>query len=311
MNDYISPLDNSYISFSRAAEVIARDHPDICAKDMMVTFKYALFQGDFECTACDDRDDPQNWLHIPYHLPPGERAVAEGAMGNAAKAVETRQYYGMNLVSIISVLICEKALPGPAKAWNGLYDLSQTQHGQQIIYPWLAQFPFADYPEHGRHLIGDIRISRVRLKRWLHSRHHAICHSLQALDQKPVGKPRLKLAPSADPMTVIEQPDGHRDFAATGFPGLVRPNPVANDNDVIPVEDKIEEINPRGRPRKAGWTRIGELVRELHRADSRKLKKVLAYEAYAQALSEFPENELPSVHTIVRNMSIILKNKEE
>ncbi|WP_417624035.1 hypothetical protein [Paremcibacter congregatus] len=280
MNEYISHLDETYISFSAAAELIAHGQPDISTEEMMVTFKYYLFQGDFECTASDNRHDMKNWLHVPYMPPPGEQAIAEGSTGTLVPAVETRRYYGMNLVSLLSVLICEEALPGPVDAWNNLYDLSQTEQGQKILCRWLALFPFADYPDHGRTLIGEILISREKLKRWLSSRHNIHPDRLLALDRKQDESPRLRLVPPAEATTASPE--------------------AANDN--VTAED----LSARGRPRKAGWDRIGELVRELHQTESGKLRKVLAYEAYARALNEFPENELPTISSIVRNMSRLL-----
>lgn len=62
----------------------------------------------------------------------------------------------------------------------------------------------------------------------------------------------------------------------------------------------------RGRPQKRAWPRVVELVRELHRAHPDWQKKQLAFEAWTLARQEFPENELPSVGTIQRDMVAIL-----
>lgn len=63
---------------------------------------------------------------------------------------------------------------------------------------------------------------------------------------------------------------------------------------------------PRGRPQKPAWPRVVELVRELHRAHTDWQKKQLAFEAWTLARQEFPEDELPSVGTIQRDMVAIL-----
>ena len=63
---------------------------------------------------------------------------------------------------------------------------------------------------------------------------------------------------------------------------------------------------PRGRPHKPAWPRVVQLVRELHRAHPNWQKKQLAFEAWALARQEFPEDALPSVGTIQRDMVAIL-----
>ncbi len=63
---------------------------------------------------------------------------------------------------------------------------------------------------------------------------------------------------------------------------------------------------PRGRPHKPAWPRVVELVRKLHRAHPDWQKKQLAFEAWTLARQEFPEDALPSVGTIQRDMMAIL-----
>ncbi len=66
---------------------------------------------------------------------------------------------------------------------------------------------------------------------------------------------------------------------------------------------------PRGRPGKAAWGRVGELVRELHAAQPKMKRSALAFEALKMAAKEFDEKELPSVETVVRKMKSILAAK--
>lgn len=63
---------------------------------------------------------------------------------------------------------------------------------------------------------------------------------------------------------------------------------------------------PRGRPHKPAWPRVVQLVRELHRTHPDWQKKQLAFEAWTLARQEFPEDALPSVGTIQRDMVAIL-----
>jgi hypothetical protein len=63
---------------------------------------------------------------------------------------------------------------------------------------------------------------------------------------------------------------------------------------------------PRGRPHKSAWPRVVELVRALHRAHPEWQKKQLAFEAWTLARQEFPDDDLPSVGTIQRDMVAIL-----
>ena len=68
---------------------------------------------------------------------------------------------------------------------------------------------------------------------------------------------------------------------------------------------------PRGRPHKPAWPRVVELVRELHRTHPDWQKKQLAFEAWTLARQEFPEDALPSVGTIQRDMVAILGGGSE
>lgn len=62
----------------------------------------------------------------------------------------------------------------------------------------------------------------------------------------------------------------------------------------------------RGRPRKAGWRRVEELIREMYAAHPDLPRSVLAYDAHKIAATEFDEKDLPSLETVTRQMKTIL-----
>jgi hypothetical protein len=63
---------------------------------------------------------------------------------------------------------------------------------------------------------------------------------------------------------------------------------------------------PRGRPRKPGWMRVEQLIREMHAANPAMPLGTLAFDACKQAAAEYPKRDLPSWETVLRNMKIIL-----
>ena len=320
MISYISPLDDKYISFRRAACLISDEHNGISPDELMKNFKHALFMGEFECANIKKNDSDQkpvdphhdrnnvlNWLHMDCVMPKTELAIE----GKALK-IQPYRLYSMNLDSITSVLICENGLPGSASDWDPFYDLSNVDLKEEAIYPRLAHIPLGSYPAHGQKLIGDIYLSRIKLKLWMMKHSFALPSFLLDIDVNQTHRPEIELVPSPDEtlQTPAVQPDpaGEPENAVDekDIPRDMKQNPAqfkTASNDNQPVS--------KGRPRKAGWDRVEDLVRELHRADSRKLRKILAHEAYATALSEFPENELPTVETIVRNMVKILEQRQE
>ena len=68
----------------------------------------------------------------------------------------------------------------------------------------------------------------------------------------------------------------------------------------------LSEQRGQGRPQKRAWPLIIEIARALHRDHPEWQKKQLAYEAWNLARAEMPEEDLPSVATIQRDMVEIL-----
>lgn len=65
---------------------------------------------------------------------------------------------------------------------------------------------------------------------------------------------------------------------------------------------------PRGRPRKPGWMRVEQLIREMHAANPAMPLGTLAFDACKQAAAEYPKRDLPSWETVLRNMKTILSD---
>ena len=134
----------------------------------------------------------------------------------------------------------------------------------------LAQIPYGAYPAKGQDILGAILMSRAKLAVWMRAKKYTLPSFLE--DQAP-RRP--------EPVKPVPQADGGEQ------------------------SDRAE----RGRPRKPGWRRVVELVRELHAANPQMKHYTLAVEAREKAISEFDEKDLPSVQTIVRHFKSILASK--
>jgi hypothetical protein len=66
----------------------------------------------------------------------------------------------------------------------------------------------------------------------------------------------------------------------------------------------------RGRPRKPGWMRVEQLIREMHAANPAMPLGTLAFDACKQAAAEYPKRDLPSWETVLRNMKAILAESD-
>ncbi|MFZ1892976.1 MAG: hypothetical protein WAU59_02650 [Rhodoplanes sp.] len=86
---------------------------------------------------------------------------------------------------------------------------------------------------------------------------------------------------------------------------LCDPPPPAVRSHPVSAEDSHAKP-PRGRPRKPGWMRVEQLIREMHAANPAMPLGTLAFDACKQAATEYPKRDLPSWETVLRNMKIIL-----
>jgi hypothetical protein len=72
MPDYVSPLDDEYISLGRAARLIARERPGADQSEILDMFKRAIFAGELEPPPFwreETREHPDNWLHMEIEAP--------------------------------------------------------------------------------------------------------------------------------------------------------------------------------------------------------------------------------------------------
>jgi hypothetical protein len=188
-------------------------------------------------------------------------------MTDSERALKTRvtRYYEMNRDSIASVIYCEGGLPGEQGLLHQwIYDPAQRSE----VFNHLTATPLSDFPETGRRMIGDIRISRARIANWL------------AMNGYP-----------APP--ILREPDGIRltiEGAATKVPATVK------------------RKKEQGRPELPGWRIVREHIIKLRDADPEKPHKVLAHEARQEALKHCDKLDVPSENTILRRMKEILNN---
>jgi hypothetical protein len=130
--------------------------------------------------------------------------------------------------------------------------------------------PFRDFPERGRQELEAIIVPKAKLARWF--------------EERGLPAPKVLMA------TVQKEPE---------------PDAVQGTRS-ISSESAAADRRPAGRPVKAAWPRIVELVRQLANEHPDWQKKRLAFEAWSRAGDEFSETELPSVATIQRSMVQIL-----
>ena len=293
MPDIFSPLDGDYISFKHAALLIARERPGIEPDDIMDTLKGATFGGEFDHLVTGvpglAPDADPNWLHLRFHVPPPERASPDLPLEE-----QPHRHYGVDAFTIADVLTDYKALPG------GLNDLPvfrgwefSNKEIRAKALNTLAQIPFRAYPENGQEMLGNILLSKAKLRVWMTAKGYALPEFLNdGSDDTPEPQASSQGAESHDK----QQPGKSNDATS---PSMNSTNGATAD-----AGDSTEDV--RGRPQKAAWRRIRELVRELHDADPKAKRSALASDAREKAKLEFDEKDLPSANTIVRQMKIIL-----
>ncbi len=236
------PLDEGYVRLGRVAELLARNHDDTTADDIMEAFKRAIFAGEMG----HENVGLQMEIAMPRcTLPPVV----------AAMSVRPRDRYGANRCTVASVLMCADALPGERVGWERLFDICDPDYDGERPYVTLIGIPYRDYPEAGRREMEALLVSKSKFGNWLAARD---------MPARPVAGPSPTLAPP------------------------------------------LPEPRAQGRPHKPTWPRIVQLVRQLHRDHPDWQKKRLAYEAWTVARQEFPEDHLPSIATIQRDMVQIL-----
>ena len=268
MTDYISPLNDKFLSFGRAAKLAALERPDLKKKHVLETFKHALFAGEFEHHISDIDwtgigADP-NWLYILYQQP-----KAEIAIDSMVPKALPHKFYSMDRSSITSVLLSEGGLPEPLEDWDLYFDFLSPAYGKETMYRHLSNIPLSSFPRKGRKALAEIHISRPKLVLWM--------------KEKDFSLPRFLTRQNGRPSSAT----------------MVPPKLIGDNDNSVPCG--------KGRPGKAGWSFIRQTVREIADSDPSKLYKTIAHEAHLKARQTFADHELPSENTILRNMAKILR----
>lgn len=271
MPAYVSPLDGRYLSLKRAALLLADEHPGVTQDEIMETFTRALFIGEFTCeeTALPGAV-PDDDGNMP--LLRIEAPCRNNFVPSLPLDAQPQEYFAVSGLSI-AVVLCERgALPGRPEDWATFAQWPRSPAVEQDTLHALAHIPYPAFPEPARALLGGIMLAKAKLRAWMLFKGYAL--------------PRFLEGEDAMPFTLAGQ--------ATATSGS-------------PSGSSTSDAS-RGRPRKAGWPRIEELIRGLHAANPDLPRDALAYDAHKMALREFDEKDLPSRETITRQMKSILRS---
>lgn len=169
MTAYISPFDDRFLTLGRAAALAAEKHPGLDSADVMDMLARAVFDGAFDPPSTGGLDErarrareaPENWMHIPIETPAPWLTPA-----HAKLSPKPQQYFGVNRLTISSVMQSVGGLPGSAAQWRDLlHDLSHPE-SQEEAFAALIKTPLAHYPEAGRRFLEGIYVPREKLRRW-------------------------------------------------------------------------------------------------------------------------------------------------
>jgi hypothetical protein len=179
---------------------------------------------------------------------------------------QPQAYFGAKAATIADVLIERNALPGTAADWSVFSAGPRDEKTTDDLLHVLARLPYAALPDKARDILGGIMLATPKLRAWMAFKSYEL-------------PPALQTAPPPSP------------------PGLKLVEPCA---------ETPKANADRGRPRKAGWPRLEQLIREQHAANPATPRSVLAFDAYKIAATEFDEKDLPSLETVTRQMKKIL-----
>jgi len=261
MSEYTATADSRYLALRRAAELIASADPFLTADQMQERLKRAIFSGEFDATDSPSRMSGLEFLRIAVVIPECENTQAQQALKTRVK-----RFYEMNRDSIASVIFCEGGLPGDQcllDQW--LYDGERKKE----VFNHLTTTPLPDFPEIGRRMIADIRISWARIADWLAIHDYPVPSILKERDKAPAAVDRS--AAAERPVSIVRKKE-------------------------------------QGRPELPGWRIVREHIVKSYDADPEKPFKILAYEARQEALKHCDKRDVPSENTILRRMKEILNN---
>jgi len=180
MPKYISPLDDAYIRFDAAADILAKANRMATSDSMLEMLTIAMWKGAFDPL---QPDDPESWLQIPIQQP--RVLLTEGQQALKPLPFE---YYGARRETLISVMYCSDLLPGDREGWTAMLEggngLSYL-HDKDNAFDALIQLPLRCYSDAGKAYLRSIYIPRRPLQDWLDYRSQDF-HGLFAASGAPV-----------------------------------------------------------------------------------------------------------------------------
>ena len=267
MPAFISPLDGNYVSLKRAALLIAQEQPGIEPDEIMEMFKHAIFAHEFE------REEPAVHavdLTEDWNLP--LLRIEAPPTGSAAPHLppehQPQEYFAVKGETVAEVLSEREALPGRAEEWLAFATFPRNMRTVGDALHALARIPYAAFPAKAHDILGNILLAKIKLRSWMEFKGYELPSFLKGA------------AASAQRESTLKPTD-------------------------MRTEDAAADAS-RGRPRKAGWLRVEQLIREMHAARPELSRSALAYDARLRAAAEVAEEDLPSLETIARQMKIIL-----
>ena len=271
---FISPLDETYMTFGGASSVLAGRDPLVSATDMLDMLVRAMWRGDFNPPASlglrpttnPHRSDPENWLCAAIEAPPASLTAAQKAL-----RPQPVEFFSVSRNSILSVMLSRQALPGDPSGWTTMFDRRANEgiNREAEAMEALVRIPLSAYPSIGRTYIEGIFIPRIMLQAWLDQR-----------SSKHAG-----LFYRVDPPSHSAQAPRSPDAA----------------DDVPPIDP-----SKRGRPNYASWAAIEAAARKLRTEHPNMLNKTLAHEVRRLVLGCFDDGDVPSEATIIRRLHAII-----
>ena len=273
MPKYISPLDDTYIRFDAAAELLSRHHGKSTPEGMLEMLTIAMWKGRFNPPDCGlesefgqaQRNDFENWLAIPIEQP--------GVLLNdRQRALKPKpfEYYEAGRDTILSVMYCDGLLPGDQHGWHDMLEGKDGLlylHDKANAFATLVRMPLICYSDYAKAYLKNLYIPRYLLKTWLDRR---------SLDFEglfvPKNTPQLEQLPS---------------------------KPA---NDAVAQKPTIK----RGRPALPAWTMIEAWAVKLDAQNPDMQRKQLAGRLYMMALEQFDKSAVPNESTILRKLSSFL-----
>lgn len=189
MPSHISPLDGNYISLKRAAALIAREQPGIESDEVMETFKHALFAREFERReiTVEGMTPAEDW-NLPLlriEAPPTRWASAPRLPIDQCP----QEYLAVKGPTIADVLGERNALPGRPEDWAPFTSSPRDDRTVADALAALAHIPYFAFPTEAQALLGNIMLSRIKLRAWMAFKGYALPAFLRDTTRPAVQEP--------------------------------------------------------------------------------------------------------------------------